>query len=342
MENTTNNTTNSVDGGQVKPEPEKEKVVEKIKEVHHHHYGERGLNLGRLFLGLLFIFVGVIFLGNTTGWFNIKINIDWNLIWALFIVFIGLSLLSRRGWVSAVLGTLVVIVVLAVAAVMIFGSSFGLNSYQDINQDISINKEVTAKSADITVKIAAGNLNIIGGQASLVSGGYKSGFTRIDTSSAVENGVQKIALNAIGQWHVLGIGGRKNELNLTVNQNLPMVFNIETGAIAMNLDLNSVVVKEVNVKTGASSLDLDLGDKLPLSKVNINAGASSINIKLPTTVGVQIKVNSGLSSTNLNNFAKVSDNLYQSANYNTALKKIEINADIGVSSLNVGWGHLEE
>jgi hypothetical protein len=56
----------------VKTEPPK---VEVIKEIHHHHYeSKHGIGLGRLLIGLVFVLVGLAYLGNSTGWFNINID----------------------------------------------------------------------------------------------------------------------------------------------------------------------------------------------------------------------------------------------------------------------------
>ncbi|KKW22510.1 MAG: hypothetical protein UY65_C0023G0018 [Parcubacteria group bacterium GW2011_GWA2_51_12] len=96
-------------------------------------------------------------------------------------------------------------------------------------------------------------------------------------------------------------------------------------------------VTDFNLDTGASSLDLIFGDKQATSRVAVDAGASSINITIPRTVGAKLVVDGGLSSRNFQDFRSLGEGEYESENYASAQKKVEINIDAGVSSLNVGW-----
>ena len=72
-------------------------------------------------------------------------------------------------------------------------------------------------------------------------------------------------------------------------------------------------------------------------RVSIDAGASSINISLPRSVGVKLEVDGALTSRNFQDFEMLDGDTWQSRNYDSAVKKIEIDIDAGVSSLNVGW-----
>jgi hypothetical protein len=106
---------------QKKEEPVKE-TKELTREIHHHHYHEHhhGFNLGRFLLGLVIVVVGLGYLAKTTGWINLNINFDWANLWPLLIIFIGLSLISFRGWVGAIIGILATLIVLAVVALLVF------------------------------------------------------------------------------------------------------------------------------------------------------------------------------------------------------------------------------
>jgi hypothetical protein len=97
------------------------KTKEPVKEIHHHHYHEyRGFNLGRFLLGMIVVIAGLAYLAKTTGWINLNINVQWANLWPLLIIFIGLSLISFRGWLGAILGILISLVVLAFVALLVF------------------------------------------------------------------------------------------------------------------------------------------------------------------------------------------------------------------------------
>jgi hypothetical protein len=106
---------------QKKEEPVKE-TKELTREIHHHHYHEHhhGFNLGRFLLGFVIVVVGLVYLAKTTGWINLNINFDWANLWPLLIIFIGLSLISFRGWVGAIIGILVTLIVLGIVALLVF------------------------------------------------------------------------------------------------------------------------------------------------------------------------------------------------------------------------------
>jgi len=110
------------------------------------------------------------------------------------------------------------------------------------------------------------------------------------------------------------------------------------GAVSdMNIDLSNVISNNVDINSGASSLNLKLGDKAVASDVSINAGTGSTNIYIPNGVGVVLRINSGLSSTSFKDFRKISDNLYQSNNYVSTDKKINLNINVGLSALIIDW-----
>ena len=56
---------------------------------------------------------------------------------------------------------------------------------------------------------------------------------------------------------------------------------------------------------------------------------------VPETSGCEVKLEGALNSKDFAGFKKVSSDLYRTANFDTASKKIFINIDSGVSSLNV-------
>jgi hypothetical protein len=82
---------------------------------------------------------------------------------------------------------------------------------------------------------------------------------------------------------------------------------------------------------------LALGDIPALTRLTIDGGASSFNISLPEGVGAKITIDAGLSSKNFPNFKKIDENNYETENYSTAQKKIDMDLDVGVSSINLNW-----
>ena len=313
----------------VKDEPAKAEV---IKEIHHHHYeSKHSIGLGRMLIGLVFVLVGLAYLGNSTGWFNVNIDI-WRL-WPLLIVISGLSMLSRRGWVSWLIGSIMTVIVLGAVALVLFSNvSFG--NADMVNKDIAIEKIVGAETATIAIDTGAGQLNIAGGSDRVVNGTFESNFADLQTSSTLISAEQQVNISAKGKWS--GFGNRRNDLNLKLMSELPTDLSIDSGASDMNLDLRTIVANRISIDTGASDLELHLGDRATLTDVKVKAGASSVVITVPTAVGVRLKIDAGVSSKNIDSDIKrVDDQNYQTENFTDAAKKIELDLDLGVASFEL-------
>ena len=103
----------------------------------------------------------------------------------------------------------------------------------------------------------------------------------------------------------------------------------------MNLDLTKFKVENIYVGMGAASLKVKLGTLSEETRLNIEAGASSIDISVPKDVGCQVITDDVLSSKNLYGFIKIKSGLYRTAEFDEASKKIFIEIDCGISSINI-------
>ncbi len=127
-----------------------------------------------------------------------------------------------------------------------------------------------------------------------------------------------------------------NYFNLILNKNLIYSFNIDIGASSAKLDLSDLLMKKIELNAGVASMDIKLGQPaIDTLKVNLDCGASSIKIQVPANIGCELYSDLGLSSKNINGFNKVKENLYRTANFDSTYKKIFLNLEGGISSLDV-------
>jgi len=293
-----------------------------------------GFNFGNLLLGMLIIFVGIIFLGRTTGLFYINIDI-WKL-WPIFIILFGLSIFSHGGRVSSIIAVVVILLIVAFVWILVFTNlNMGWKGVVYEIEDISIEREHSVDSFLVRIKTGAGKLTIDGGGSKLISGTFESDYLKLNTSSEVKGNLQNVTLSTKPSF--AGFGSHINDLKLSINPDIPIKLELDTGAIDMDLDLSEVKVKSLDIDTGASSLDLIMGDKVNIFKMEIDSGASSINISLPRTVGARVAIDSGLSSKDLHDFKKINSNTYESNNFYDADKIVDIDIDMGISDLDISW-----
>ncbi len=295
-----------------------------------------GFNFGNLFLGIFLIFLGIVLLGKSTGWYEVNISVNLWQLWPLLIIFIGLSLLSRGRWSSFIITVVVTIIVIAIVGFMMFFGMGTKNGKISKNiENISIKKEYGVDSALIRVETGAGRLKIDGGGQDLIFGEFESDFLMLDTESEVEGDIQKVTIRTTGNWR--GFGMPANDLKLSINPDIPVKIELATGAIDMDINLSEVAAKSIDIDSGVSSLELVMGDKVSSSIVKINSGVNSIDVTLPRTVGARLTIDAALTSKDLNGFKKLDSNIYESYNYDIADKIIDIDLNVGASSISIDW-----
>ena len=295
------------------------------------------MNSNKVFWGLLFLAVGVLWLlgnlGIISGDFWAEI---WRL-WPLLLILWGLSLLiGKESRASLVFSVISVVIVLGA----IIGFGWLYNNQKILHSDtssISISESLEAgtSSGQLNLKFGAAKLNIASGTDKFIEG---SAETRggVDISRSTSGATQKVEVDQVGGNPFFWGGRGKNEIDLRLNDSIPFDLNLDTGASQFALDLSSVEVSSLEINGGATSGDIRLSDEADLSKVQISSGASSFDIEVPRGVALRIDNKSGLSSINLKDFSLNKDgNIWQSPDYDTAEKKIEITFTAGASSINI-------
>jgi hypothetical protein len=91
------------------------------------------------------------------------------------------------------------------------------------------------------------------------------------------------------------------------------------------------------VKTGAGNVTVTVGSGLAgSSTLNAKSGAGNVTIHLPDGVAARIHASSGVSKVIIDpRFGQLDKNTYQSPDYDSAAKKIEINASSGAGNVTV-------
>ncbi|MEK7649579.1 MAG: DUF5668 domain-containing protein [Patescibacteria group bacterium] len=88
----------------------------------------QSINLGKLFLGLLLVFAGLIYFARAAGFLPNYMGMHPTQLWPVLLIFIGLSLIRVRGGLAVTLGILLTILILSVSVYAMFRGQ-----YQPIN-----------------------------------------------------------------------------------------------------------------------------------------------------------------------------------------------------------------
>jgi hypothetical protein len=292
----------------------------------------RRVRIGRYFWGLLFILLGGLLLLQNLGVLDVHLADLWRL-WPLLIIGIGLSVLSLRGWLAALVVTLFTLGALAAVAFVAVGN--WSSSSPRTTDTATVQKQSAVKQANIDIDAGAGKLRLkTADSADIVQATLESNFANLRQTSTQDGDTQQVKLSLDNRerwWR----GGFKNELHLSLSEQLPLRVRINAGASDIDADLEHAQLRAIDLQAGASSINLRLGDRMDNQDVTIDAGASSIRLQVPRDAGVRLRMEGGLSSKDLQDLREVSSGVFETDNFNTAQHKIFIVIKAGLSGVHL-------
>lgn len=300
---------------------------------HGHSHDRNDWAIGKYFWGLSFILLGGLFLASNFGLINIEWSNLWRL-WPLFIVATGLSILSARNIIWRIFSIIITTLIFAAIVWTLVWYSPSVNVVHT-NEAVVQQISSVIKQAEVSIKAGAGSINVnTADQSVIAKTKLESNVTDLTEQSNIIGDKQMINLS-MGDNNNWWSGNVKNSLTVNLTRTLPLTLNVDAGASTTNIDMSQAQLLATNINLGASSLMLRLGDKQAMTAVDIESGASSITVQIPASSGVQLRIDGGLSSNHLADLVKVDKNTYESANYQTSTKKINITSSIGVSSFTI-------
>jgi len=258
---------------------------------------------GDVFWGGILIILGSLFLlqanhliSDALGWF-----------WPLFFILLGVWVLAAR---------------------------FLPGLSADSGEQFSIDLQGATQLA-LELDHGAGTVHLSAGTpAGIAVAGTKA--TGMEFKSRLVGERLEVKLDA-GPTFIPFLGPDSGTWQFQVNQDVPLTLDVDAGASRLDLDLTDLKVTHVSVDTGASSLELKLPARAGNTLVDIESGAATLNLSVPQGVGARLRVRQGASSVQVDQtrFPMRDGGLYQSADYDTAANKVEINLNGGANTVNV-------
>lgn len=302
------------------------------------------MKTSHFFWGVFFLSIGALLLiGNLT-----ELNFYWHTawkFWPLVLVLIGVSILVKNQFGKNVVAALAgLILALTIYATVSATNNFFHNDFHLVFNDndavldssyFSEQYSDSVKTATLNFKGGAGSFKILTTSEKLAefyTESYNDNYklNRIDKGSNTElNFAMKDTRIRFGKSNY------KNSVEMSLNPNPEWQINFDIGASSVDLDLTPYKVSKVDIDMGAASLNLKLGDLSDLTRLKLKAGASDIDILVPETVGCEITSDAALSSRRYNGFNKINKNVYRTDNFDSAKKRIYMEIDCGVSSIDV-------
>jgi hypothetical protein len=294
------------------------------------------MKTGTLFWGTLLITGGVLLLLDRLNLLLIDMDGVWRL-WPLILVLWGVFILVPKMRVRQVI---VVCIALALAVV---GVAFARTIWEPdsrrgeaklIRKDFVEQMEGEVERAMLKLDAGAGSFLIDETTDHLFAAETHTTLGEYRVQRVTRLGEESITME-MESGKKLRIGRVENRVRMFLNTQPEWDLEFDAGAAKIDFDLRPLKVRSLFVNSGASSIRIRMGSLLKKAKVLVDAGASSISIEIPESVGCLLSVDAALSSKQFSGFTKTEDGLYETEDYWTADRRIEITIDAGVSSLKV-------
>jgi hypothetical protein len=272
------------------------------------------------------------------------------LFWAaVFIVMGGLLLLDNLGFISVNIWALLPAVMLIFVGVWVLlatmrrheagtrSASIPLQGDVRNAQDASISMQGVTRAA-VRIRHGAGRLTVGpgAGPGELARGTFVGGLAHHESRQG-DTLVAELSVptDAMSGFPWMWGPGRPLDWSLELTREIPLTLDLEVGANDATLNLESLRVTELRLKTGASNTTLTLPAGAGLMRGRVEAGAAALNLRLPLGVGGRFRV-SGLTGTTVDNlrFTRMGD-AYQTADFDSAVNKVDIEVTMGAGSVDI-------
>ncbi len=191
-----------------------------------------------------------------------------------------------------------------------------------------------ARSASLSIAHGMGRIELMGGAnpGDFLTGVAAAGMNR---TSHLDGDRLEVRLEA-GPSFLPFIGPEGGVWQFRLAQEIPTDLEIQGGASRLDLDLSDLQVTHFSFEGGASSLDLKLPRHPGNMRADIQAGAASLNLHVPPEVAVCFRIKSvGSLNIDESRFPRRQSGVYQSADYDTAADRAEVNIDGGATSISL-------
>ncbi len=213
----------------------------------------------------------------------------------------------------------------------------GDENVKQLNGNYKYEMEDFIEKASFNLEGGAGSFSLKGNTSKLFEADTRTHVVGFTSNTSVNKLDNSATINLkMGEGNVsIKNGEIKNQAKIQLNEKPIWTVDLGIGAGKGDFDFSNYKVESLKVSTGVADMDIRLGDKLATSNVKIESGVASITIEIPSSVGCEMRIDGALNAKEFEGLDKVSGNLYRSPGFDTAEKKIIIDFEGGLTSVNI-------
>jgi hypothetical protein len=293
----------------------------------------------RIFGGLFWATIGTIFLLNTLDILPFGYWLNLLSFWPVLIIAAGFAVLGGVTH-SRIVSALAPVIIIATLIFAVFYQGIPISKRGSATYTFSHNAVSAVKSGTAGLDFGAGDLKV-GSTGKLYDITIKEFVFKEKPQFSFDRSGSTVDLSIKPRPGSVGIAASDRNWNVLLSKDVAWRLDCKTGAATCMLDLSDLKVDDLSLKGGVGDISVRLGDRLTGATADINAGVSDIKVQVPRSVGVRLRVNSGISSTDFANIdlsrvsGTVGNTVYETPGFNHAAKKILLYVKMGVSSLKV-------
>jgi hypothetical protein len=319
------------------------------------------MNTKNLFLGGVFVLLGVLFLGRNFGWFDF----EWGQLvrfWPVLIILLGINVIWGKASPAATV-VLVILLCLAIPAAIVRNVrddwkdnhrfEWSERDWDDDTDNDSESRSSRRSSSQRLVEpyadsLSAATFRLTGGAAEfdieettsqLVEADARLSFGKASLQKRASDGKTELTLSLNGKGsgrEVWNNDGFSNHLAVRLNTAPLWDLYFEFGAGEADFDLSPYRVRSLNLQTGVASAQIRLGNRAPETTVNVESGVAEVEFEVPRGVGCRIETDGALNVKEFDedDFVRVG-NAYETPGYAQATQKINIRFDGGLGKWKV-------
>ena len=303
-------------------------------------------------VAILLLTLGIVLLLNTTGLVGWGIWLPLVDLWPLILIAVGLHIILTRRF--PIISAMAITLIFAIGVGLAYLSFWEAANDGDRSRQYGISSN-QSELLELDVNFGAGSLvidAIVSPDEDEVLMAHFNNLGAYVDDKHVENGTGVIlSVDAPGvrledpgagwksQLDLFGLFSTLGNLRWDVEVSpdiAEIVLNIEGSAADMDLRLTELNVKTLDMDIGAADVDVVLPVDAGHTDVYLNAGAADIDIAVPHGVAALIESDSALVSLDVDTSRFPGNGgVYRSSDYTTALNRVYIRIDAGVSDISI-------
>lgn len=317
---------------------------------------------------LFLVFIGVIFLLNTTGVVGWGVWLYIFRFWPIFLVLAGIKLLIGRSVVAEIALSILALVMFLFIGVFsyltyttrevsflpdfvnrcVMGDCgdrfFTTGTVVEEEFVVSESEYEDVQKRNIDLNIGAAKFTVSDDSSSdflKVDARYTEGILTPSLDTSRSGDILEMEFTTSSRARIFPFFSTSMVSEFGINIGRPSLntdLNIDLGAGEGSVELNEVSVGDIGAHVGAGKLTLDLsGNSITTGTVTVDVGAGELVLQLPENTGYEISYDLGVGEItvdgdSLASFAGSADNV-RSDNYESADAIVKIVAHVGVGSL---------